>query len=56
MDDVEAALREAFSMRDHCVFIDIVTDRSENVYPMMLAGSGHHEMLLSELSRERELA
>ena len=54
--DVEAALREAFSMRDRCVFIDIMTDRSENVYPMMLAGSGHHEMLLSELSRERELA
>lgn len=54
--DVEPALREAFAMRDRCVFLDIVTDRSENVYPMMLAGSGHHEMLLSELSRERELA
>ena len=54
--DVEAALREAFSLKDRCVFLDILTDRSENVYPMMLAGSGHHEMLLSAGARERELA
>lgn len=54
--DVETALREAFGLKDQCVFLDIVTDRSENVYPMMLSGGGHHEMLLSESSRERELA
>jgi len=54
--ELEGALEEAFALEDRCVFLDIVTDRSENVYPMMLTGSGHHEMLLSELSKDRELA
>ena len=54
--EVEAALQKAFALRDRCVFLDVLTDRAENVYPMMLAGSGHHEMLLSEAARERELA
>jgi hypothetical protein len=26
------------------------------VYPMMLSGQGHHEMLLSDLCKNRELA
>jgi acetolactate synthase-1/2/3 large subunit len=54
--DVEGALREAFALKDRLVFMDFLTDQSENVFPMMLAGSGHHEMRLSELCRERELA
>ncbi|MGK0169938.1 MAG: acetolactate synthase-1/2/3 large subunit [Gammaproteobacteria bacterium] len=55
-EDVESALREAFALKDRCVFLDIITDRAENVYPMMLSGGGHHEMLLSQGARERELA
>ena len=55
-EDVEPALREAFALKDRCVFLDIITDRAENVYPMMLSGGGHHEMLLSQGARERELA
>ena len=51
--DVEAALKEAFKMKDRLVFMDFITDQSENVYPMILAGKGHHEMYLSP---ERELA
>jgi acetolactate synthase-1/2/3 large subunit len=35
--------------------MDFVTDPAENVYPMMEAGKGHHEMRLSSLSN-RELA
>jgi acetolactate synthase-1/2/3 large subunit len=54
--DVEGALREAFAMKDRLVFMDFHTDPSENVYPMMMAGKAHNEMLLSSLSRERELA
>ncbi|MEM7253610.1 MAG: acetolactate synthase 3 large subunit [Pseudomonadota bacterium] len=53
--DVEGALREAFALKDRLVFMDIITDRSENVYPMMMAGKGQTEMLLSELT-SRELA
>ena len=54
--DVEGALREAFAMKDRLVFMDFITDPAENVYPMMMAGKGHNEMVLSEQSRQRELA
>ena len=45
--DVEGALREAFAMKDRTVFMDFMTDRTENVYPMIAAGKGHHEMHLA---------
>ena len=54
--DVEGALREAFAMKDRLVFMDFITDPAENVYPMMMAGKGHNEMVLSQQSRQRELA
>jgi len=52
-NDLEDAMQEAFSMRDRFVFLDIIVDPTENVYPMIAAGKGHHEM---HLSPERELA
>jgi len=54
--DVEGALREAFALKDRLVFMDFITDQKENVYPMMMQGKGHNEMLLSEMCRNRELA
>ena len=54
--DVEGALHEAFAMKDRLVFMDFITDPAENVYPMMMAGKGHNEMVLSQQARERELA
>ena len=54
--DVEGALREAFAMKDRLVFMDFITDPAENVYPMMMAGKGQTDMVLSEQSRLRELA
>ena len=54
--DVEAALSEAFALKDRLVFMDFITDPTENVFPMMMQGKGHHEMLLSEMCRDRELA
>jgi acetolactate synthase-1/2/3 large subunit len=44
--DVEAALREARSIKDRCVFIDVRTDPTENVWPMVEAGKGITEMLM----------
>ncbi len=44
--DVEAALREARAIKDRCVFIDVRTDPTENVWPMVEAGKGITEMLL----------
>lgn len=42
--DVEPALKEAFALKDRLVFMDFITDQQENVYPMIEAGKGHHEM------------
>lgn len=45
--DVEPALREAFTThKDRLVFMDFITDRTENVWPMVKAGKGLTEMLL----------
>ena len=51
--DVEKALKEALAMEDKLVLMDFITDETENVYPMIAAGKGHHEM---HLSPDRELA
>ena len=51
--DVEGALQEALAMQDRLVLMDFITDQTENVYPMIAAGKGQHEM---HLSSERELA
>ncbi|WP_412851699.1 acetolactate synthase 3 large subunit [Ectothiorhodospira shaposhnikovii] len=44
--DVEGAIQEALKMKDRLVFMDFVTDQSENVYPMVPAGAGQNEMIL----------
>ena len=44
--DVEAALKEAFALKDRLVFMDFVISREENVYPMIPAGAGQNEMIL----------
>jgi len=45
-EDVKPALEKAFAMKDRTVFLDIMTDRTENVYPMIETGKGHQEMTL----------
>ena len=44
--DVRPALEEAFKQKDRLVFIDFITDREENVYPMIPSGAGLNEMIL----------
>ena len=46
--DVEGALREAFALKDRLVFLDIITDQTENVFPMVPGGKGMSEMILAE--------
>ena len=58
-EEVRPALEAAFAMKDRTVFLDIMTDQTENVYPMIEAGKGHHEMKLrvaNGTSTDRELA
>ncbi len=44
--DVEGALKEAIRLKDRTVFLDVRTDPTENVWPMVKAGKGISEMLL----------
>ncbi|NML59601.1 acetolactate synthase 3 catalytic subunit [Massilia sp. RP-1-19] len=44
--DVDGALKEAFGMKDRLVFMNFITDQSENVWPMVKSGKGLSEMLL----------
>jgi acetolactate synthase-1/2/3 large subunit len=44
--DVEPALLEAIKLKDRTVFLDVRTDPTENVWPMVQAGKGISEMLL----------
>ncbi|GBL46033.1 acetolactate synthase large subunit [Sulfuriferula multivorans] len=46
--DVEPALREAFAMKERLVFMDFITDQTENVFPMVPGGKGISEMILAE--------
>jgi len=58
--DVDGALREALKLKDRLVFLDFITDQTENVYPMIAAGKGQHEMHLKPckavVPTDRELA
>ena len=44
--EVEPALKELIRLKDRTVFLDVRTDREENVWPMVQAGKGISEMLL----------
>jgi len=45
-EDVEPALKEAFGRKDDLVFMDFITDQTENVFPMVPGGKGLSEMIL----------
>lgn len=45
--DIEPALKDAFGQyKDRLVFMDFITDQTENVWPMVQGGKGLTEMLL----------
>ena len=55
--DVRPALEEALRLKDRTVFMDFLTDPTENVYPMIEAGKAHHDMRLAPgVSTDTELA
>ena len=38
------------------IIMDFITDPTENVFPMMMAGKGQTDMLLPSFCKARELA
>ncbi|OSI07073.1 IlvI [Neisseria animaloris] len=50
--DVEGVLREAVKQKDRLVFLDFITDKKQNVFPMVGNGKGLDEMVLPPHMRE----
>ena len=50
--EVEGTLRQALAMKDRLVFLDFVTDKKQNVFPMVGNGKGLDEMVLPMHMRE----
>jgi len=51
-DELDQKMEECFSLKDRVVFMDIYVDRSEHVYPMLVAPNGSmRDMWLSKTER-----
>ncbi|MDU8923879.1 acetolactate synthase 3 large subunit [Pasteurellaceae bacterium LIM206] len=48
VDELEEKLAQAFAIKDKLVFVDILVDATENVYPMQITGGAMDEMLLGK--------
>ncbi|MCJ8341141.1 MAG: acetolactate synthase 3 large subunit [Pseudomonadales bacterium] len=49
--DLEGAMTDAFAMKDKLVFMDIIVDPFEHVYPMQIPRGSMRDMLLSKTER-----
>ncbi|MFP5383905.1 MAG: acetolactate synthase 3 large subunit [Gammaproteobacteria bacterium] len=49
--DLESAMHEAFKLKDRLVFMDIIVDPSEHVYPMHIGDGSMRDMWLSKTQR-----
>ncbi|OTG84765.1 acetolactate synthase 3 large subunit [Acinetobacter sp. ANC 4648] len=52
-DELDAKLEEAMAINDKCVFINVMVDRTEHVYPMLIAGQSLQDMWLSKGERTK---
>lgn len=51
--DLQSAMEETFALKDRVVFLDVITDQTENVYPMIQAGAAHNDMEISPVHKKR---
>ncbi|MEA9391770.1 acetolactate synthase 3 large subunit [Acerihabitans sp. TG2] len=50
-DELESKLAEALAQKNRLVFVDVMVDSTEHVYPMQIRGGGMDEMWLSKTER-----
>lgn len=50
-EELEAKLKKALSIKGRLVFVDVMTDATEHVYPMQIRGGDMSEMWLSRTER-----
>lgn len=51
LSDLKEKMTEAFALKDRLVFIDVLVDPMEHVYPMAIAGGAMKDMYLSKTER-----
>ncbi len=49
--DLKEKLAEAFALKDRLVFVDVLVDPNEHVYPMAIKGGAMKDMILSKSER-----
>ncbi len=50
-DELHSKLSEAFALKDRLVFVDVMVDPEEHVYPMAIKGGAMKDMILSKSER-----
>ena len=51
LGELDAKLEEAFGLKDRLVFVDVMVDPEEHVYPMAIKGGAMKDMILSKTER-----
>ncbi|MFG1488969.1 thiamine pyrophosphate-dependent enzyme, partial [Oceanospirillum sp. HFRX-1_2] len=51
IEDLEPTLEKAFAMKDELVFVNVMVDPKEHVYPMQIPQGSMRDMLLSKTER-----
>lgn len=51
LDELDAKLEQAFALEDKLVFVDVMVDPEEHVYPMAIKGGSMKDMILSKTER-----
>ena len=50
-DELQSKLEQAFALKDKLVFVDVLVDPNEHVYPMAIKGGAMKDMVLSKRER-----
>ena len=50
-DELHSKMKEALAMKDKLVFVDVLVDPTEHVYPMAIKGGAMKDMVLSKTER-----
>lgn len=50
-DELEEKMAQAFAIKDKLVFVDVLVDETEHVYPMQIRGESMKDMMLSKTER-----
>ena len=51
LEDLDDAMAECFAMKDRLVFMDVMVDQNEHVYPMQIKYGAMDDMRLSKTER-----